>query len=64
MEKITVRLANPLFDRLHTLAVEYSVSTDLLVNAAVRKLIEDVDLLRDLRSGGIRLENVSTYPHA
>ena len=64
MEKITVQLANPIFNRLHTLAVEYSVSTNVLVNAAIKKLIGDVDLLRDLRAGGIKLENITSCPHA
>ena len=64
MEKINIQLANSLFNRLHTLAVEYSVSTDVLVNVAVKKLIADIDLMRDLRAGIIKPEHTATYPHA
>ena len=46
---------NPIFaDRLYELAKEYSVSRDALINIAVRKLIEDIDLLRDLRIGKVK----------
>lgn len=40
-----------LYDRLHTLSVEYSVSVERLVNVAVKRLIEDVDFVRELRAG-------------
>jgi len=51
-EKYTVQLTNPmLYDRLHTLSVEYSLSVDFLVNAAVEHLIDDVDFVRKLRTG-------------
>ena len=57
VEKITIQLANPmLYDKLHTLTVEYSVSIDLLVNLAVKRLIDDVELLRNLRAGNVKLE--------
>ena len=38
-----------LYDRLHTLSAEYSVPVELLVNLAVKRLIDDVDLVRSLR---------------
>ena len=51
-EKIWVSFTNPmLYDRLHTLSTEYSVSVDFLVNVAVERLIEDVDFIRSLRAG-------------
>lgn len=57
MEKITIQFAYPmLYDRLHTLAVEYSVSKELLINLAVKRLLDDVEFLRDLRAGKIKLE--------
>ena len=57
MEKITININDALlYDRLHTLAAEYSVSTDLLVNIAIRRLIDDVELIRKLRAGQIKLE--------
>lgn len=40
-----------LYDRLHTLSVEYSISVEWLVNVAVKRLIEEVDFVRDLRAG-------------
>lgn len=42
-----------LYDRLHILSAEYSVSVDLLVNAAVKRLMEEIDFVRDLRAGKI-----------
>lgn len=57
MENFTVQLTNPLlYDRLHTLSVEYSVSVERLVNVAVKRLIDDVDFVRKLRAGEIKLE--------
>ena len=57
MEKITVELTNSLlYDRLHTLSAEYSVPAELLINIAVKRLIDDVDLVRGLRTGRIELE--------
>lgn len=51
LENFTVRVTNPmLYDRLHTLSAEYSVSVELLVNAAVKRFIEDVDFVRGLRT--------------
>ncbi len=56
-EKFQVQLTNPmLYDRLHTLSVEYSVSIELLVNVAIKRLIDDVDFVRGIRSGEINLE--------
>lgn len=52
MENFTFQLTNPmLYDRLHTLSVEYSVPVELLINEAVKRLIADVDFVRSLRTG-------------
>ena len=57
MQTMTVQFANPmLYDNLHTLAAEYSVSAEVLINIAVKRLIDDVELLRDLRAGKVELE--------
>ena len=57
MENFAVQLTEPLlYDRLHTLSVEYSISIEILVNAAVKRLIDDVDFVRSLRVGEIKLE--------
>lgn len=54
MEKLKVELSDPmLYDRLHTLSAEYSVSVELLVNLAVRRLVDDIDFVRNLRIGKI-----------
>ena len=54
MENFMVQLTNPmLYDRVHTLSVEYSVPVELLINAAVKRLVDDVDFVRSLRSGKI-----------
>lgn len=51
MEDFTFQLTNTmLYDRLHTLAVEYSVPVELLINEAVKRLIDDVDFVRSLRT--------------
>ena len=51
-ESLTVPLADPMFyDRLRTLSAEYGLSVASLVNAAVKRLIEDVDFVRSLRAG-------------
>lgn len=50
-EKFMVQLTNPmLYDRLRTLSAEYSVSEEFLVNAAVNKMLNDIDFVRSLRS--------------
>lgn len=57
MENFAMKFTNPLlYDRLHALSVEYSISVEILVNAAVKRLIDDVDFVRSLRSGKIKLE--------
>ena len=57
MEKFTVQVTNPmLYDRLHTLSIEYSVSMEQLINVAVNRLISDIDFVRGLRIGRIELE--------
>ena len=51
-ERFTVRLTNPmLYDRLFTLAAEYSVSVEFLLNVAMKRLMDDVDFVRSLRTG-------------
>ena len=50
-------IINPQFsDKLYTLAAEYSVSYDLLINLALKRLIDDIDLFRKLRAGEVKLE--------
>lgn len=57
MDIITIQLNSPmLYDRLHTLSVEYNVSSDLLISLAVKRLLDDVELVRALRNGKIKLE--------
>lgn len=57
MEIITIQLIDPmLYDRLHTLSVEYGLSADLIISLAVKRLLDDVEVIRDMRSGKIKLE--------
>ena len=57
MEKLTIEFTNSLlYDRLHTLSIEYSISVELLINVAVKRLINDVDFVRSLRVGKIEKE--------
>ena len=47
-----VELISPMLgDKLHTLSVEYDLPEELLVNVAVKRLVDDVDFVRDLRIG-------------
>lgn len=56
-ESFKVELTSPmLYDRLHILSVEYSVSVEELVNTAVKRLIDDVEFVRSLRIGKIDSE--------
>lgn len=41
------------YDRLHTLSVEYSLPIEQLATIAVKRFLEDVELIRALRSGRI-----------
>lgn len=51
-ETFTVQLTVPmLYDRMRTLSAEYDLSVEYLVNMAVRRLIDDVDFVRSLRTG-------------
>lgn len=57
MEKLTIEFISPLlYDRLHTLSNEYDMDTNLLINLAIERLLDDVELFRNLRTGKIRLE--------
>jgi hypothetical protein len=50
-------IINPqLSDRLYILSAEYSVSAELLINVAVKRLVDDVDFIRNLRAGKFELE--------
>lgn len=57
METIMIQFGDPmLYDRLHTLSVEYSVSVDWLISLAVKRLLDDVEVIRALRNGKVKLE--------
>lgn len=61
-EEFTVRLTDSmLYDRLRTLSAEYTLSAELLVNIAVKRLLDDIDLMRDLRAGRIAMKEDSHY---
>ena len=53
-EDFRIQITDPmLYDRLHTLSVEYSLPMELLVNVAVKRLVNDVDFVRGLRTGQV-----------
>ena len=57
MEDTTIQLTNPLlYDKINLLTIEYSISANLLVNLAVKRFLDDVDMIRKLRTGEIKLE--------
>ena len=45
-----------LYDKLHRFAAEYSLPVEALVDLAVKRFTDDIELVRDLRSG--RVEKV------
>lgn len=52
-----VQITDPmLYDRVHILSDEYSVSVERLINVALKRLVNDVDFVRDLRTGNINLK--------
>ena len=53
-EAFTVQLTDPmLYDRLRTLSAEYDLSVEYLINMAVRRLMDDVEFVRNLRIGKV-----------
>ena len=42
-----------LYDKLHRFAAEYSLPVEVLVNLAVKRFVEDVELIRNLRLGKV-----------
>lgn len=48
-------ISHGLIDNLNELAAEYTTTTDILVNIAVKRLIDDIELVRNLRSGKTKL---------
>lgn len=57
MEKFTVQLTDAMsYDRLHILSAEYSISVEALINIAVKRLIADIDFVRNLRTGKVEIE--------
>ena len=42
-----------LHHNLNTLAAQYSTTVNQLINASIRRLIDDVDFVRRLRKGNI-----------
>ena len=53
-ELFTVYLTDGmLYDKLHRFAAEYSLPVELLVNLAVKRLADDIELVRKLRSGKV-----------
>lgn len=62
METITIQLNNAmLYDRLYRLSAEYNVSANLLISLAVKRLLDDVEVVGNLRSAGIRM--LKGYEH-
>lgn len=56
-DRFMVRITESIvYDRLYILAAEYSVPVETLINVAVKRLLDDVDFMRDLRIGKIESE--------
>ncbi len=51
-ETFNVPLKDPmLYDRLRILSTEYDISIEGLVNMAIKRLLDDVEFVRNLRTG-------------
>lgn len=56
METITIHFNNPmLYDKLCVLSMEYDLPADLLISLAVKRLLDDVEVIRGLRNGKVKL---------
>lgn len=56
-EKFTVQLTDTMsYDRLYILSAEYSISVEALINIAVKRLVSDIDFVRNLRTGKVEIE--------
>lgn len=42
-----------LYDKLHTLAAEYTMPVEKLAELAVERLLRDVEMVRELRNGNV-----------
>ncbi|MCL2639173.1 MAG: hypothetical protein FWD48_12510 [Oscillospiraceae bacterium] len=55
--EITLQAIKPIIhDKLYTLSMEYNVTVDTLVNLALKRFINDVETLRNLRMGKVDLD--------
>ena len=43
-------------DKLRTLSVEYDLPEELLVNVAVKRLVDDIEFVRDLRFANTEIQ--------
>ena len=49
--RLALEWADHMGDKLRTLSVEYDLPEELLVNVAVKRLVDDIEFVRDLRIG-------------
>ena len=49
-KNITIQISEQSFDRLSDTAKEYSTEPEILIAAAIQKLLDDIEFIRDLRS--------------
>jgi hypothetical protein len=57
MNKITFEIANPMIlDKLNMLSAEFMLSVETIVNVSLKRFIDDVETVRDLRIGKVDLE--------
>jgi len=50
-KNITVQIPENLLDKLSDAAKEYSVDSERLIVVAIQKLLNDIEFIRNLRSG-------------
>ena len=48
---ISIRISQNLSDKLADISKEYSLDSEILITAAIQKLLDDIEFIRDLRSG-------------
>ena len=46
---ISIQISQNLSDKLADISKEYSLDSELLITAAIQKLLDDIEFIRDLR---------------
>ena len=48
---ISVQIPESLSDKVLDIAKEYSIDSEIIITAAIKKLLDDIEFIRELRAG-------------